>query len=264
MRIAVTGATGRVGARVVRLLSQPGEHEVTPLTRQRAPYDDIAALRTALSGNDALVFVSSDGEAARVVVHHQNVIRAAADAGVRHVVLLSSLDADIESPFCYAFTAGCTERMLRDSGMPFSIARASIFAEFFLGLLRRTVVDGTARLPAAGAGISLVSRVDIADCLAALARTGPSGRAHELTGPECLSADTIAARAGYRFRDVGPREFAAGLVRAGEDPWWVYAYATMFDSIRQQRWEAVTGEVRALIGRPPASLTEVLDRSATP
>jgi uncharacterized protein YbjT (DUF2867 family) len=40
-----------------------------------ADYADVAALRAALSGVDTLVFVSSDGEAAKVLVHHENVVR---------------------------------------------------------------------------------------------------------------------------------------------------------------------------------------------
>jgi uncharacterized protein YbjT (DUF2867 family) len=54
-----------------------------------ADYADPVALRTALRGVETLVFVTSDGEAARVLLHHRNVIRAAADSGVGHIVALS-------------------------------------------------------------------------------------------------------------------------------------------------------------------------------
>ena len=70
----------------------------------------------ALAGIDTLVFVSSDGEAARVVVHHRNVLQAAAECGVGHVVFLSGLDVAADSPFCYAFTNRDAEQLLRASG----------------------------------------------------------------------------------------------------------------------------------------------------
>ncbi len=92
--------------------------------------------------------VSSDGESALVLAHHQNLIEAAVGAGVSHVVALSSLDADLRSPFCYAVTNALTEQMLRDAGVGFSIARASIFTEFFLnGHTRRSTVARSVSLP---------------------------------------------------------------------------------------------------------------------
>jgi len=252
MKIAITGSTGRIGGQVVQSLSASGEHDVIGLTRRNAPYDDPAAIRAALRGIDTLVFVSSDGQAAKVVTHHVNVLQAAADSGVSHVVYLSGVDADVESPFCYAYTNGHTEQLLRDSGMAYSIARASLFTEFFLSLLRQAAVGATVGLPAAGGRISLVSRVDVADCLAALALAGPTGRHHDLTGPDCLDVATIAKLAGFEHEDVAPAEFAAALLRGGEEDWWVYAYSSMFASIRQKRWETVSGEVERLLGRPPA------------
>ena len=93
MRIAVTGGTGRIGGQVVELLTAAGGHEVVALSSRTAPYDHPSALRTALDGVDTLVFVSSDGEAARVIVHHRNVVQAAIQCQVGHVVLLSSFTA---------------------------------------------------------------------------------------------------------------------------------------------------------------------------
>lgn len=257
MRIAVTGGAGRVGGRVVRQLSAFGEHEVLAITRQVAAYEDPVALRKAMDGVDTLVFVSSDGEAAKVLLHHQNVLNAAVDSNVGHVVFLSGIDADTRSPFCFAFTNGYTEECLRDSGLDFTIAQASIFTEFFLSLVRQAAADGVVRLPAAGAGISLVSRDDVADCLAALAVAPPTGNAVQLTGPECLTAEAIATRAGFKYAEATAPEFAASLTAAGEETWWVHAYASMFASIREHRWEPVTDNVRRLLSRPPTALARI-------
>lgn len=75
MRIAVTGATGRIGGQVVELLATQEDHQVVALSRpaaqhQRqsprvitaeADYADLPALRAAWRDIDTLVFVSSDG-----------------------------------------------------------------------------------------------------------------------------------------------------------------------------------------------------------
>ena len=283
MRIAVTGAGGRLGGQVVRLLAAQQAHEVVALSRREIPveprwthvsratadYGDPAALRAALRAVDTLVFVSSDGETAQVILHHQNVIRAAADSGVAHVVALSGLDADVSSPFCYAVTYGHTERLLLDSGCAVSIARASIFTEFFLGFLLPARANGEIRLPADDGTMSLVSRADVARCLAALAVTAPTGRSHDITGQESLDLARIATLAesewGVPIRYIGltPAGYRVEMAHAGEDPWWQYAYSTMFDSIRQQRWSAVSDEVLRLTGRPPVSVREVLAQHRT-
>src|SRR5690242_12544262 len=130
LRIAVTGASGRIGGQVVRLLAAGQPHQVIALSRRglspgrwpprvsarAADYADPQALGAALRDVDTLVFVSSDGPVAEVMVHHQNVIRAARDSGVGHIVALSGLDADLTSPFCYAVRYGYTERLLAESG----------------------------------------------------------------------------------------------------------------------------------------------------
>ncbi len=141
-RIAVTGAAGSVGGQVVQLLAEQTTNEVVGLTRRPVPvpsravvaiadYNDRDALSRALAGVDTLVLISSDGEGTRVLTHHLNIIAAARDGGVAHIVALSGIDADIDSPFCYAITNGLTEQAIRDSGCGYSIARASIFTEFF-------------------------------------------------------------------------------------------------------------------------------------
>ncbi len=233
-----------------------------------ADYAEPASLRAALRGIDTLVFVSSDGEAHRVLVQHQNVIQAAAESGVSHIVALSGLDADLESPFCYAVTYGHTERLLFESGCSVSIARASVYIEFFLGLLTRTRATGQIRLPAGDGRISFVSRTDVGRCLAALAVAAPTGRHHDITGPQSLDLLAIARlaeRAWNRpieYLDIIPAEHRVEMARGGEDPWWIYAYSTMFDSIRQQRWAAVSDGVLRLTGYPPTSVNSVLTTSA--
>ena len=283
LRIAVTGASGRIGGQVVQLVAAEQQHQVVALSRRgllpgrwppsvsarTADYADPQALGAALSDVDTLVFVSSDGPVAEVMIHHQNVIRAADASGVIHIVALSGLDADLSSPFCYAVSYGYTERLLAESGCAVSIARASIYSEFFLEFLARARASGQLRLPAADGRISLVSRSDVARCLAALALAPATGRHHDITGSQSLGLDAIAAAGTHEwgtpltYVNITPGEHCAEMAATGEDPWWVYAYSTMFASIRGQRWAAVSGEVQRLTGRPPTPIRTALARYKT-
>jgi uncharacterized protein YbjT (DUF2867 family) len=224
MRIAVTGAGGTVGGQVIDLLVFEPGHEVVGLARRE--------LRCT-------------------------------------VVALSGLDADVRSPFCYAFTYGRTEEALRASGCGLSIARASLFAEFFLRWLRPARASGQIRVPAGDGRISLVSQADGARCLAALALRGPTGRNHAVTGPEALRLDEVAARCAgawgrpVEYVDLDPHEHVVEMAAGGEDPWWAYAFATMFASVRGQRWAHVSGDVAELTGRAPVALDALLRRGRT-
>ena len=84
-----------------------------------------------------------------------------------------------------------------------------------------------------------------------------SGRHHDITGPESLdlaATSALAARewgTALEYAGITPAEHSLEMAIAGEDPWWMYAYSTMFASIPEQRWAAVSDEVHRLTGCLP-------------
>ena len=219
-RITVTSARGRVGGQVVKLLGGHDGVDVVGLTRALADYDDRPALTEALAGVDTLVLVTSDGEAERVLQHHLNVADAAAANGVGHVVALSSVDADLDSPFCYARVNALTERALADRGLAVTAVRASIYTEFFETLVDGAMVDGELRLPAEEARVSLVAREDVGRCLAACALlppdapydvTGPAAAGHGRDRGGAWRGVCARQRGGVRVRGGAPGDAVVGL-----------------------------------------------------
>ena len=248
----MTGARGRLGGQVCSLLAAERGVEVVPVTRAVADYDDPAALQRALEGVDTLVLVSSDGEAERVLQHHLNVAGATVAAGVERVVLLSSVDCDVDSPFCYARVNALTEAALAMTAVEVVAVRASIFTEFFASLVELATVDGELRLPAADGRVALVSREDAGQVMAACALS-PLPGAYDVTGPASLSMHEVAAAYDLTYVPVTEAEFAAHLA-GRETPWWAYAYTSMFASIREQRWDVVSDAVETLTGEPARAL----------
>jgi len=273
--IAVTGASGKVGGRVVDLLSRSRLSEVIAVARRPldfgisgvrtaiAAYEDREALRSAFSGADTLVLITSDGDATTVNEHHWNIVTAATEAGISNVVALGGIDADQMSPFCYSKVHAALERMLAEQRFNVSIVRASIFAEFFVQWIADARRSGEIRLPASDGKISLVGRDDVAAALASLAAK-PLRGIHNITGPESLDCDEIAlvARDRYgiplKFTNITAQEHLVEMAQAGIDPWWMYAYSSMFQAIREQRWSLVSPDLTKLTGDSPKAFSLIL------
>lgn len=258
---------------MVELLAERG-HEVVGLVRRapsaspevaayrQADYHDPAQLREGIAGLETLVFVSGDGEAASLLLAHRNIVDAIDLCGVKHVVVLSGLDADVGSPFCYGVTNGATEQMLHGTDAVISVVRSSIFAEFFGQWPRSALATGRLELPAEDARISLVAREDVAALLADLADGEPSSSGIYLaTGPAALDMHEVTSIAerdlgrSLVYRPITPSAFARSLARDGVDPWWTYAYTGMFASVRQGRWTQVSQTIPERLGRPALELT---------
>ena len=124
MRIVVTGASGKVGGEVARLLhGAPGvtlrlvgrSLERLPalegVEQAQAGFGDADACAAAFDGADALLLVSA-GEAEDRRDQHRTAIDAAARAGVRHVVYTSFLGASDDAGFTLARDHGGFEGIL--------------------------------------------------------------------------------------------------------------------------------------------------------
>ncbi|HEU5484694.1 MAG TPA: NAD(P)H-binding protein [Microlunatus sp.] len=278
VRVAVTGAGGAIGSQVVQELAGTGRVEVTAVVRRPgaaptgrlvreviADYEDPAALVDALTGVQVLVFIGSDGEADRMLTHHDHIVDAVRTARVRRVVLLSSLDADPRSPFCYAHTYAVTERLLAGVDEPVFV-RAGLYAEFFSRWVVGAAASGELRLPMADGWVAPVGRGDVARCLAGLALSDRvSGEPLVLTGPDGLTLTDLGAEASrlagrpVSTVDCSAEEFARLLIEAQTEAWWTYAFSTMFAAIREGRFNVVTSGVADVTGRPATPFRTCLD-----
>lgn len=204
MKIAVTGATGQLGALVVGELKKriPSENIVALVrTPEKAAalgvearafdYNMTDGLERALTGIDRLVFISGSevGQRAR---QHRNVINAAVKAGVNWIVYTSLLHAD-SSSLSLAIEHKATEELLIASGITYSILRNGWYTENYTGSIGGTLAGG-ALLGSAGDGkISAAARADYAEA-AAVVVTNEShkGRVYELAGDEAFTLVDLA------------------------------------------------------------------------
>ena len=186
-KIAVTGATGRLGSQVVNVLEGQG-HEVVPIPRSKG-VDVITGkgLAEALQGVEAVVDLATgpspdEKEAADFfTTSARNLQEAGVRAGVKRVVLVSIIGVD---NFKTGYNAAklAQEQAALEGPIPTRILRAAQFHEFVEQLLDWGRQDGVAYV--AAMRTQVVAARAVAEALAELlAEPEPTGPTSEVAGP---------------------------------------------------------------------------------
>jgi uncharacterized protein YbjT (DUF2867 family) len=280
--ILVTGATGRTGGALVRRLSATGI-PVRALVRSAARAEglsalpaveivegdmaDPATLSEALRDVDRAMLISSADPTMLEV--QSNFIDAAAAAGIEHVVKLSGIMPDLDSPFRFARMHGEIERRLEASGMAFTHLRAGEFMHAYFRQVPSIVATGRLLLPMEDARIASIDVGDIAEVAATvLTGSGHEGATYPLTGPEALSmadvAEKLSAATGNKIEyvNVAPEQATSAQLAAGMPPFTAEALAELFAERRKGKEAQVSPLVQTILGRPATSFDEFAVRHA--
>jgi uncharacterized protein YbjT (DUF2867 family) len=280
--ILVTGATGLNGKALIHRLSARGvalralvrslakAAELSLLPNVEIVAGDMARPETlpgALRGVDrAMLISSSDPDMLEV---QSNFIAAAAKAGVKHVVKLSGIMPELDSPFRFARMHGEIERRLEASGMAFTHLRSGEFMPAYFRQVPSILAKGALFLPMANAKIASIDVGDIAEVAATvLTSTGHEGKIYPLTGPDALSmaevAEKLSAATGKRIQyiDVAPDDAKKAQLAAGVPPYIADALAELFAERRKGKEAQVSPIAQTILGRRPTSFDEFAARNA--
>jgi uncharacterized protein YbjT (DUF2867 family) len=275
MTITVTGATGTVGSRTLRLLQDAGA-EVRAVARRReqvtrfaeqgtkavqATLDDVDELTSAFTGSDQVLLIAAATPAqAR---HGANVVEAARRAGVRAVVHVSASDAAPHSPIPWARANYDTEQLLTASGLAWTILRPSAYMQNLVqsaaaisrGFYPQTTGEGA---------IAWTDAQDVARVAATVLLGGThTGETVSVTGPELLTSRQVAALftgvlgRPVRYVPLPSRLFAAGVRLGGADAWTAEGLRQQFARIVRQgldNVDACTDDVPRITGHPATPL----------
>jgi Predicted nucleoside-diphosphate-sugar epimerases len=211
-KIAVTGATGRLGSHLVEILEQRG-HDVVPIARSKG-VDVVSGegLDEALAGVDTIIDTATgptpdqEEETAFFTASARNLQRAGAAAGAKRIVVVSIIGID---KFQGGYNAAkmVQEQTLLEGPLPVRIVRAAQFHEFFDQLVGWMIRDGVAYLPEMRT--QPVAASVVAETLADAAEEPEieDGRISEVAGPQDERlADVAAALFASRGESVEIRE----------------------------------------------------------
>ena len=249
--ILVTGGTGTLGRLVVPRLRDAG-YDVRVLTRRtKEPEQGVeyvtGDLETgdgadpAVAGTEIVVNLAGSQKGDDVKARH--LVQAAARAGTRHLVHISVVGADRvpvvsgvdRAMFGYFASKLAAERIIADSGVPWTTLRATQFHDLML-----MTAQGMAKLPVmpvpAGFRFQPVDAGEVADRLVELALGGPAGLVPDIAGPQVYSLkDLLGAylRSRGKHRAMLPVRIpgkAAGAFRQG-------ANLALDQAVGRRTWE---------------------------
>lgn len=230
MKIAVLGGTGLIGSQVVKILQAAG-HEAVPLSPSTG-VDLLTGqgLSDGLVGAEVVVNLTNsptfdEASPAFFQTTMDNLLTAAARAGVGHAVILSIVGVDQVPDLDYYRAKVLQEDILKAGPVPYSIVRATQFFEFVEAILSWTADDTTVRLPSTP--VQPMAAADVAQAVAEVTMGAPLQGVRNVAGPDVFALDelgriTLAARGDQRTvtTDNGAGMFAAmsgDVLIAGDD-----------------------------------------------
>ena len=204
MRVLVTGGTGRLGRALVPLLSGAGHdvrilsrvHRTGPGLHQSCIVGDLTTgvgLSEAVADIDVIIHAASNSRNAGAVDVEgtQRLIDVARTAGVKHLLYVSIVGVD-RIPYAYYQRKLAVERMIAESGVPFSILRATQFHSFVAFLLSEAAKYPFMMPIPSGFVVQSVAVEEVAARLCRAIDDGPCGRLRDFGGPEVLPVEEVA------------------------------------------------------------------------
>lgn len=222
MKVVVIGGSGLIGSRLVRELRARGQEVMAASPDTGVDTLTGKGLREVLSGADAVVDVTNSPtfeDTAAITFFEtssRNLLAAETVTGVRHHIALSIVGTDRLQDSGYFRGKLRQERLIRDSGIPYTILRSTQFFEFMQGIADHASDGLTVRLPPVL--VQPIVSDDVVSALADLAVGTPMNGTVEIAGPERFRLDelvrlVLSARCDPRHvaADIHARYFGAEL-----------------------------------------------------
>ncbi len=283
-KIMITGVTGGLGKEAAALLAgKIDKSNIVGLARdlskaeplkemgvevRQGDYDDYNSLLKAFKGIDNLYFISASDIPNRAA-QHERVVKAAKEAGIKHVVYTSFMrkNETDSSPIALLAQAHVnTEKLLKESGMNYTILKHGLYTDIIPMFVGENVLEtGIVYFPAGDGKTAYATRSDLAKAgVSVLTGTGHENKTYDLSGSKAYSygdiAEELSKISGKEIKYVSPskEEFTKTLSDAGVPAGMIDLSIGFSEAIKQGEFEETSDAIETLTGESEISLTEFL------
>jgi uncharacterized protein YbjT (DUF2867 family) len=266
--ILITGATGHIGRELIPQLEAIGcplrvlvrdqkkvAHLGSGIERAVGDLNDPVSLRAAMHGVESVFLVTFETQ------QDINVIQAAKEAGVRHIVKLSTLEAT-EHKIQVGQWHYEREELIRASGIGCTFLRPGMFMSNSIDWWAESIKgQNSVFFPGGKRGkVAPIDPQDVAKVATlALTQLDHSGKVYELTGAELFTiGEMVQVIAGVlgrtiSYMDIPPIAAKLFMLKTGMDKTLVNALMEMLASLRRNEGAVVTETFQQLTGNPPCT-----------
>ncbi|MCM2373811.1 SDR family oxidoreductase [Aporhodopirellula aestuarii] len=275
--VAITGATGSLGAEVARDVAAaeiPVRLIVRDATRashfpgadvREAVYQDTDAFTQAVEDVDT-VFLVSLPESDQRRNYHRSAVEACRRAGVNRIVYTSLINASRDATFTLARDHYDTELAIEEAGIPF----ISLRDNFYTDMLPLMVTDGVIRGPGGSGKFAPVARTDVAAVATSVIQNeiGTTERL-DVTGPELIDLHDAARLLSditgepVRYEEETIEEAYRSRAKFHATKVELDGWISSYKSIAEGEMSIVSDTVQRLTGRPALTPREYLEQLLT-
>lgn len=279
MKILVTGATGKLGTKVVEsLLKTVPANQLAVSVRnpekaealraqgvevRHGDFDQPETLTSAFAGIDRLLIISADGDNETRIRQHTNAVAAAEQAKVQFIAYTSIANAT-ETTMFLAPPHRATEEAILKTGIPYSFLRNNWYLENESSGIQG-VLAGAPWVTSAGSGkVGWALQQDYAEAAAAvLTGNGHENTVYELSGKPTTQDELVAALSTILGKEVPVQHvddttYASIMTGAGLPDFLIPFLVGIQQGIREGSLEIESSDFEKLLGRPATPITEGL------
>ncbi|MGE7203061.1 SDR family oxidoreductase [Bacillus haynesii] len=279
MKMLVTGATGKLGSKIVEKLLEtvPADQLAVSVRNpekaealrargvdvRKGDFDRPETLESAFRGIDRLLIISADGDNETRIRQHGNAVAAAERAGVRFIAYTSIANAR-ESKNFLAPTHKATEEAILKTGIPYSFLRNNWYLENEMSSIQGVLAGAPWVTSAENGKVGWALQQDYADAAAAvLSGEGHENTVYELSG-ELLTQEEIASALGevlgkeVPVQHVDDAAYRDIMKNAGVPDFLIPMVVEIQKGIREGTLEVESDDFEKVLGRPVTPIKEGL------